>query len=249
MSERYYYGSYRQLTYVQGTAEMPESVFVYWKDYKATVPVNLLVAGMDEYVMIGPNGTINLELGEWGMFELLNFVRDNRVAAMSNIKVLSLEDWKRSGIGDFFDVASPGCPVDESIVNCFVTGLPPTTTRRTCLQPGEPTATEKDPRIGEYRNVYPTFHATGKPGLWIFDGACFEGENENRIPYYRWSSFRRAYYRTAQRCYGEDKCVTCKHDVGIDCTHCEFCCTGVTVVKDEGRIVIACSDYERRDAE
>lgn len=238
-----------RLMYLQGTAEMRESVIVYWEDYEATIPVNLLTAFMDEYPMTGPKGGINLELGEKGMLELLTFVSGNRQVVLSNVKILSLEDWNRSGIGNFRDVAFPGRPVDESIVDYFVTGLPPTTTRNSCLQSGEVVAVEKDPRTGIYKNVYHTFHKTDKPGLWIFDGVCFEGENENRIPYYRWSAFQWAYNKAIQAVHGEDRCMTCKHNVGINFMDCEYCCTGVTDIEDEGRIVTACADYERRDTE
>lgn len=43
-----------------------------------------------------------------------------------------------------------------------------------------------------------------------------------------------------------NKCNDCAHNIGIDTMDCEFACVGVTVIEDDGLVVVACEDYERR---
>lgn len=42
----------------------------------------------------------------------------------------------------------------------------------------------------------------------------------------------------------ENKCVSCIHNIGADVMVCEYACVGVAEIRDEGRIVVSCSDYE-----
>lgn len=48
---------------------------------------------------------------------------------------------------------------------------------------------------------------------------------------------------------GKDKCCSCRHNsepFGLDC---EYACNGVTKIAQEGKIVLACDDYERQTRE
>ena len=40
-------------------------------------------------------------------------------------------------------------------------------------------------------------------------------------------------------------CTDCTHNIGINVMDCEYGCSGVQEIKDEGRIVLSCSDYEK----
>lgn len=44
-----------------------------------------------------------------------------------------------------------------------------------------------------------------------------------------------------------DKCVSCIHNIGVTVMDCEYACAGVEEIADEGRIVISCNDYKRRE--
>ena len=44
----------------------------------------------------------------------------------------------------------------------------------------------------------------------------------------------------------KNKCASCVHNTGTGVTDCEYACAGITEVKDEGRIVVSCGDYQQR---
>lgn len=44
----------------------------------------------------------------------------------------------------------------------------------------------------------------------------------------------------------KNKCTSCVHNIGVDVMDCEYACAGVTEVKDEGRMVASCGDYQQR---
>lgn len=67
----------------------------------------------------------------------------------------------------------------------MMNALPPKCMRSTCSQCGEPYSFAYD-ELGECRNTYLTWHLVERHGnewshesIWMFDGACFAGLNEN----------------------------------------------------------------------
>ena len=44
----------------------------------------------------------------------------------------------------------------------------------------------------------------------------------------------------------EDKCIRCVHNIGGAVMDCEYACTGVEEIADDGLIVVSCSDYRPR---
>jgi hypothetical protein len=64
-----------------------------------------------------------------------------------------------------------------------------------------------------------------------------------------WDGAFRIFEKHHAQARGNDKCCSCRHNsepFGLDC---EYACTGVTKIAQEGRIVLACDDYERADQE
>lgn len=110
--------------------------------------------------------------------EILKFVQEERRKLTEGIDVKSMEGWLQSGLPTFEDYAQPGDTVTEDIVEHFVNSVPPILMRQSCTQAGEAFSIAHDDN-DIYRNTYTTFHKAGE-GLWIFDGYCFKGENENR---------------------------------------------------------------------
>ena len=43
-------------------------------------------------------------------------------------------------------------------------------------------------------------------------------------------------------------CATCAHNVGLTTMDCEYDCTGVDLVVDDGETVCVCDDYTPREA-
>ncbi len=90
-----------------------------------------------------------------------------------------------------FDKAKVGDLVRGDFIEEMMCCLPPATMWDSCSQVGEPYSHRKDERTGKWRATYSTWHLVERHGntwsrdsLWVFDGACFRGENENREPKY-----------------------------------------------------------------
>lgn len=54
------------------------------------------------------------------------------------------------------------------------------------------------------------------------------------------------YSRYTTGTHDEDKCTSCSHNIGGTVMDCEYACTGVEEIADDGLIVVSCSDYRPR---
>ena len=56
----------------------------------------------------------------------------------------------------------------------------------------------------------------------------------------------RRYTKNTLRADAENKCASCAHNIGCTVMDCEYACTGVEEIADDGLIVVSCSDYRPR---
>lgn len=89
----------------------------------------------------------------------------------------------------FYDAATVGDLVDETVVDDAINALPPTCMRSNCMQMGEPSNYRVDEN-GNLKATYETFKLIGYDvvgkSVWMYCGDCFRGENIQHgidIPY------------------------------------------------------------------
>lgn len=87
-----------------------------------------------------------------------------------------------------FDNAHVGDLVRGDFIEQMVCCLPPACDRDGCTQMGEPYSHRKD-EDGKWRPTYATWHLVeywrnswSHESLWMFDGYCFRGKNNNLEP-------------------------------------------------------------------
>lgn len=147
-------------------------------DYVTTCVINcnLLLCGINSHPC--GNGD-DLKFDPEQRLEVLEFLQEQRKKITDKYPVKTHEGWYESGLPTFEDYCSPGDTVDEAMVDYFMNCVPPVAFRSDCSQAGEAFSHEPDEHK-RYRATYTTFHRAGE-GLWVFDGYCFRGENENRV--------------------------------------------------------------------
>ena len=144
------------------------------------VDVDLLICGVKKF----PCGNGNDEtLTPQQRLEILELVRRERKGITSRERVKSLKGWRESGL-NFEEYILPGNEVMQGIVDEIVNGIPPVSLRKDCTQAGEPFSSEPTGN-GGVMDTYITFRRIEEflwrgERIWIFDGYCFRGENENR---------------------------------------------------------------------
>lgn len=87
-----------------------------------------------------------------------------------------------------FDIAKVGDTVHGDFIEEVMCCLPPACERSSCSQLGEPYSHRRD-EIGNWRPTYLTWHLSeymhndwSHESIWVFDGACFRGKNNNLEP-------------------------------------------------------------------
>lgn len=86
-------------------------------------------------------------------------------------QIVTMDLWHR--VGDFEKAAKPGDLVEESVVETFMTSLPPMTMTSVLVQCGEPSNYAFDTEKDCWRETYATF--AKKSDGWHFCGYCFAG--------------------------------------------------------------------------
>lgn len=167
-------------TYYRGSRHSREAVEFEIFDrgqYVTTCVVNvdLLICG----IKAAPCGNgDDYKLNPEERLAILELVKEERRKLTDGVEVKTVEGWQNSGLPTFEDYAQPGDTVSQDIVDHFVNSVPPILMRASCTQAGEAYSFAHDDN-DRCRNTYTTFHRVGE-GLWVFDGYCFKGENENR---------------------------------------------------------------------
>lgn len=141
------------------------------------VNVNLLLCG----VWVHPCGNgDDIKLDTEDRLKVLEFVQAERKKITDSYLTKTYKGWQESGLRTFEEYCFPGDKVDEAVIDHFVNSISPITLRSDFVQAGEAYSCEPDEQSGRHKNTYTTFHKIGDD-LWIFDGYCFKGENENRV--------------------------------------------------------------------
>lgn len=171
----------RDYKYIPGnwtTHEVREAVefdIVRNRQYVTTcvVDIQLLLAGITAFPC-GNGDDFKITPGD--RLDILRVVQTNREKITTVDGVKTLDSWRRSCL-NLDDYLKPGDEVSQDLVDELVNGVPPLLLRSTCTQIGEPFGSAcVDGRWGE---TYTTFHRKTQD-TWIYDGACFKGENINR---------------------------------------------------------------------
>lgn len=86
-----------------------------------------------------------------------------------------------TGQYDWTDYAKPGDLVDESVIDYFMTVLPPRTIEFGMIQVGEPYSSRKNEDTGRFEDTYLTFApaASAGKGMYRYCGTCFYKQTKN----------------------------------------------------------------------